>query len=118
MRVEAPEIIKAVELASDLRERMGKRKLKDLPKGRKLSGRHCILARAFNFDCSVQLWDGGWAVFFPMTGMTPTQLAALKAWADANQLRTIAPGVFTLPKDVGDIAHRFDCGRLPMYESK
>lgn len=123
MRVDAPEIIAAVELASDLRKRMGKRKLSDLPKGVPHNPRTCILAKAFNFDCRIAPSPNGrggrgWYVNFH--NATDAQAEILAKWAEDNGLQPLWWGqrAYALPREVGNVAQKFDNGELPEYHRR
>lgn len=115
MRVNTPDFIKAVELANSLRDALGATKLRDLPKGSQRDAKRCILARAFNFECSVGSAEGRWFVSFPE--MELEKMDALTQWATDNGLEMSrwSNRAFLLPKAVGNIAANFDLGLLPEY---
>lgn len=127
IKARAPEIIEAVQMANALRESMGEKTLKDLPKGKRRKAEECILARAFNFNCTVsntQVTSHGfaWVVNFPCSAMNEVQNKKIRAWAKEMGLAVMndRPYVLTyvLPPEIGRIAARFDNGDLPEYEEK
>jgi hypothetical protein len=108
--VSAETIMRAVEAANAVRAVGGAKPIKHLPAGKPGKTEHCILARAFNFDCEVGRKDGIWYVKFPEDRQAEAEILA-------EELGTLVMGLdnrrVCLPPDIGQIATDFDLLRLP-----
>ncbi len=77
----AESIADAVNLANDFRAVFGGETIDDLPSGIPSESRHCVLAKAFNFDCEVDGSggsEGDWYVKFKTIRVNSAKVKAEK----------------------------------------
>lgn len=113
----AADILKAVEIANALRAEFGEPALTDLPGAVPGDSERCVLARAFNFGCTVDGRNDVWfATFEPEHTAQAEKLAELCGTAIESMPYTYDERLrVPLPADVGAIAVAFDGGQLPQY---
>lgn len=122
----AESIIHAVNLANDLRKAFGEDILPDLPPSMPGDSNRCVLAAAFNFNCSVTVASEGWEVRFSTEHAAQAEKLAELLGTEVREghrqrepyytlgERTYEPIlVVTLPDSIGEIARQFDDEALP-----
>jgi len=110
----AESILEAVKIANSLRSQFGGSVLGDLPASTPKDAKHCVLAQAFGFECSVdQNGPGsGWRVWFPREYQAQAEYLADQVGTTASPQLGGGFSV-SLPSHVGAIAQDFDAGLLP-----
>lgn len=113
-------LVAAVNLVNDYRREAGLEPIDDLPKGRPGDVHRCILAQAFNFNCTVSPFgdprhenpEFGGGIYFKEENLHEAKLLAKLLGTEELD------GYVRLSPELAKIARYFDHRRLPQYEEK
>ena len=124
------DIVRAVNIANDLRAEFGAPPIDDLPLGKRNDSNHCILARAFNFSCQITpssiSKNGEWVArfydheeevkkFAELLGTSDTIKSFDTSSSSHSSYNTIY--LVDIPEEIANIARQFDYGNLPQYDA-
>lgn len=123
--VTTDQIVRAVNLANDLRRAMGIELIDKLPQGIPSDPRRCILAKAFNFDCAITpgIWGEDGRAWFAhqaeaeqFAKLVGREVEVFRNYPVLSDDTDICYRV-NIPAEISDIANAFDERLLKDYEA-